>query len=168
MPSGTCVYGERVSVCLAFQLSLHTVGGCGILDDRKQTQARPRRLTFHISAITTSCASVCVSVRAWRGQRGAPLCQFHVSCFVAVLFFPRPGVRSLLNVNTFKAGLEGDRETNEGLLKGCVCDEFVGWPRGREPHHLKPPSICLPLPRNLRARCRANPLATSNSTTSPR
>lgn len=40
LPPGECVYGggRLVFVCLASQLSLHTLGGCGVLDDRKQIQ----------------------------------------------------------------------------------------------------------------------------------
>lgn len=41
LPSGECVYGGVAFVCLAFQLSLHTVGGSGVLGDRKQIQLNP-------------------------------------------------------------------------------------------------------------------------------
>lgn len=54
LPPGKCVYGGLVSDCLALQLSLHTAGGCGILDDRKQIQIFPRRLTFHIRVMKES------------------------------------------------------------------------------------------------------------------
>lgn len=127
LPSGECVYGGLVSVCLTLQ-SCHCTQwacGCGVPDDRKQT-TRPRRLTFHMCEVKTSCVSWRLGARLsshWRGQRGEPLCQFHMSAsyFSAVLFF----VRSLLNGNTYGAGLQGDSETNKGPLKGWVCFLFL-------------------------------------------
>lgn len=114
--------------------------------------------------LVSPCASPCDACLADMGSAANCSASFTWAASAPSYFST---IRSLLNVNMFRAGQLGDRETDEGLLKGpvCVCVVFVGWPLGRVPHCLKYPSICLVLPRNLPARCGATSLATPNSST---
>lgn len=141
LPSGECVYGGLVSVCLTLQSCHCTQWACGCGVPEKTNITRPRRLTFHMSEIKTSCVSLrlgaCLSSH-WRGQRGEPLCQFHmsVSYFSAVLF----SVRSLLNGNAYGADLQGDSETNEGWV--CLVFLSAGhWAGSQLPCSLTPEDI---------------------------
>lgn len=109
----------------------------------------------------------------WRGQCSKPLCQLHMSCFRAVLFF-YPPTAHLISVKCKhvqgRAGeWQGDwwRAAERPSVCMCVCVVFVWdglWVGS--PHHLKNPSICLclVLSGNLPARCGATSLATPNST----
>lgn len=92
-----------------------------------------------------SCLPVCLS-SCWRGQRGEPLRQFHMSCFV---FLPwwlgdwwRAAERSGVCVLCLSAGTLGRVTTSRVPPSGLV------------------------FPGNLPARCGSSLLATPNSTTS--
>lgn len=72
-------------------------------------------------------ASLCVSLVSltWAAWRTTLPVSHRPLQRLLYFFYPlvlqRRHTRSLLNVNTFRAGQEGDRETDEGLLKGPVC-----------------------------------------------
>lgn len=121
---------------------------------QKTNTSQPRRVTFHISVIKASRASLRDSGLADVGSMAN-----HSASFTWAV--PAPSyfstlwrhIRSLLNVNTFRAGQESDRETDEGLLKGpvcvcaCVCEcvcVFVDRPLVRVP---SPPQESFHLPR---------------------
>lgn len=115
---------------------------------QKANTTRPKRLTFHIREIKkASCVCVCLSCH-WHGQCGERFSWFNLSCFSNFFLYHlvtlRWHISSVLNVNMFRAGLECDRETNEGLLKGyvCVCVCGVSWQAsGQGP---SPPQTALP------------------------
>lgn len=101
----------------------------------------------------------------WRGQRGEPLS--HVSCFSAVLFFFLRTHTISVESKHVQTSLEGDRETNEELLKVCVSCLSTGlWVGSLSTSNLSPSASCNLL-RSLPARCRATPLVTSNSASAP-
>lgn len=97
---------------------------------QKTNTSQPRRVTFHISVIKASRASLCDSGLADVGSVANHSASFTWAVPAPSYFSPLwRHIRSLLNVNTFRAGQESDRETDEGLLKGpvCVCVRVCVW-----------------------------------------
>lgn len=148
-------------------LSVHSEEGRhGILNNRNKHISWILFISAWSKRHMVLSAPLCVTltVAAWLTTW---LISHELVLFFCPLVFRRQSIRSLLNVNMLRAGQQGDRETDEGVLKGPMCVYVcTGWPLGRVLHHFSKSSICSVLQGNLPARCGATSLTTPNSSTS--
>lgn len=115
-------------------LSAHTEDGRGILNNRNKSRLWRLFISAWSKRHVFVCLCVCVADMCSVANRSA---NFTWAClvFLPSCFFYRHGIRSPLNVNMLRAGQQGDRETDEGLLKAsmCVCVHQLAPGKGPSP-----------------------------------